>query len=463
MADTTDDPTIDLFVPWDDDVGAADEENEQPPPPPLDAGLLSWRMPPVESHSDWTLEISSTELSSNGERKEKRQTYHVHKNILSVGPKKSLYFERIFLSLNFAESETKTSKIELNEAAAKAFPFMLDFLYSREDKLELSTENATALHFLGQYFEIHRLRWETARFCKIDISMDNLVAYYEQGKLFHADAILKIVAIQCRKNLKMIGLESQLMELSDATLWRNIIHLFRQQGKGDSSSDHSEYLSRLIAKFCSSHRDLVDAATFTYFTDPIHMEEVDKDAAIPLLQLEGLFLPNTKTSEMLSNLQYRCIEAIASSWEDIDVSSLRRDLTGLNPGLFDFAFASVVEEAKFDKKQIEKFLVDRIAVSGAGMECVNGIYTRAEEIHNCAPVFTMKGTYFDNPAIYEIYLEGGMWTIGSRDLSALPEDSYHVFYVAPRIEGNQRSPVTNGWEAEDDVDNPAPTLRVLCG
>jgi len=97
---------------------------------------LDWRMEPKETLSDWTIEVVVD--------KKTHSTYHTHRVTLSLGSKKSEYFERLFQSENFVEQKTRTSRIELDELAAQAFPVMLDFMYSLWDdsKSPITHENS---------------------------------------------------------------------------------------------------------------------------------------------------------------------------------------------------------------------------------------------------------------------------------------------------------------------------------
>ena len=155
---------------------------------------LDWRMDADKSHSDWTIEILVGEKIHG--------TYHVHKSMLSVGSKRSEYFERLFGNKNFSEQQTNTSRILLEELAAKAFPLMLDYLYSLWDdnKLPITHENAVVLHYLGGYFEVRGLRKRARTFWKQDMKngdLGDLAMYYEHAKLFHDEKAYRAVVEKC--------------------------------------------------------------------------------------------------------------------------------------------------------------------------------------------------------------------------------------------------------------------------
>jgi len=110
-------------------------DSDREPPAIDDDELQTWKLDPQESHSDWTIEIVSETTTEGGKVTTKTDTYHVHKHVLSTGPRKSEYFTRLFQNEGrFAESQSKCSRIELHELAAKAFPAFLSFLYAPEIK-----------------------------------------------------------------------------------------------------------------------------------------------------------------------------------------------------------------------------------------------------------------------------------------------------------------------------------------
>lgn len=154
-----------------DDRAFYDSDLEEPDKP--NESRLDWRMDPAQSHSDWTIKITH-------EGETLCDIYHVHKCVIAVGAKRSEYFATLFGSqLPLRETANNTSNIELHKVAATAFPVLLDFMYSCKDKLQITTENSTALYYLAQYFQIKRLRWEARQFWQIDLSLENAGVYYE--------------------------------------------------------------------------------------------------------------------------------------------------------------------------------------------------------------------------------------------------------------------------------------------
>ena len=147
---------------------------------------LTWRMPPEDSLSDWMIEIVESNAFSTSTTLPISYNYHVHRNILAVGSKRSQYFVGLFQKnkANYSESETSTSRIELDELSASAFPAMLDYMYSRNDELDISCQNAAALYNLSQYFVIESLQRETRKFWQDEMEVDEFGTYYEQAAKF---------------------------------------------------------------------------------------------------------------------------------------------------------------------------------------------------------------------------------------------------------------------------------------
>jgi len=185
-------------APKDDDAYDSDE-----PPPPVQDAVSSYRLDPEESLSDWTVEIVVDGTTHS--------TYHVHKQNLAVGPRRSEYFVKIFSGGGrFAESRDNKSRIELEELNAKYFPELLDYAY--EGKLQLKTENSTALDSMAKYFDMRRLRWEAKQFWQKDIQQATTCGtYYEHARMLKDDKILNVAVATCSENIMNIDTSSLLV------------------------------------------------------------------------------------------------------------------------------------------------------------------------------------------------------------------------------------------------------------
>jgi hypothetical protein len=292
-------------------VSALDEyDSDEEPQKETPKEWQNWRLDPVETLSDWTIEITTI---INNEEKEQIDTYHVHKYALAVGPRNSLYFERLFgLGVcKFSEGQSSQSSINLHELAAEAFPVMLDFMYAPTGQLEATTENATALHYLGQYFEIRRLRWDAKQFWKKNLGLDTVAIYSEHARIFQDEKILNAVASVCAKKIMKIDASHRILACSDFRLWYDILH-----NNGMLPNDEfSRHLSTLIASFMEQND--VDADTFEQLTSADVLPEINFDAAQKLMELENKITHTS--SDKMSGLEERCISALSQRWEGIRV------------------------------------------------------------------------------------------------------------------------------------------------
>ena len=152
---------------------------------------LTWRRDPKESFSDWKIIVNSK--SAKGDGSDSPQTYHIHKAIVGAGPRGSHYFGRLFHSDHLKESESSTSRTELEESSMKAFPIMLDFIYGDKD-VEATGETAVALRHLASYFDVPTLFENVNNFIMNNIDEDNILVYSQEAQLYQDDGVIEAVA-----------------------------------------------------------------------------------------------------------------------------------------------------------------------------------------------------------------------------------------------------------------------------
>jgi hypothetical protein len=131
-----------------------------------------WRDDPAESFSDWKIEIVVEEGDSKYS-----QIYHVHKTFLAHGPRRCEYFTKLLRSEEvFKENHSGISQITLDPLSAKALDYVYGFNHS------ITTETATALDYLGDYFGNSELQTFSIQFGYKDMSLDNVHVYYAHAE-----------------------------------------------------------------------------------------------------------------------------------------------------------------------------------------------------------------------------------------------------------------------------------------
>ena len=388
---------------------AIEDYNSDEEPMPEEEHCWKWRGDPDKTHSDWKIEVvvaagaaatsaecgggggDNEEGSSNGCESSSQETlvsventYHVHKYVLGYGLHRSVYFERLFQTADrYAESKSRTSRIELDPLAAKAFPQLLDFVYSSDDNgLAANTENATALHYLGQYFEIRRLRWLARQFWKKDLSLINVDTYYEHAKKFHDGRVLEAAASLCSKNIMKIESTSRIIQISDSNLWIRIL---------DEADNHDAtrlHLSSLIAAHCGNIE--VDEETFQKLTREGILPRIAFAAAPKLSDLEDkVTTPDDRCKGThregegdLSNLQKRCVKSMAEKWEALDTSDqdTMEFLQRKKPSFLAELLAESLLKSKTAKHDLEQSLSSKCQHLSS---CENSLTQANRELSSC--------------------------------------------------------------------------------
>lgn len=309
-------------------------DSDEEPPPVEPEELFYWRMDPDESHSDFVIEIEW----SSSERTSQVDTYHVHRNVLSLGPRRSDYFARLFHG-PFVEARESLCRITLEAVAARAFPALLDYAYGAPT-LQCTTETATALHYLGQYLEMRRLRWEARQYWWKDMCLENYAIYYQHAQLFHDERILQRMQVSLgSEQLKQLPLDSELLRVMDP----NFLLTLLQTASLILEVDHdlSGYASRLISgmlEHCVLETDenndrlggdmdespkAVDANLFVQITDASYIPVIDSCVAVNLLLMERRLVKPPE--DTLTCLQQRCLISLSDDWQHMKLSQQSMD------------------------------------------------------------------------------------------------------------------------------------------
>ncbi|GKY97311.1 hypothetical protein MPSEU_000689500 [Mayamaea pseudoterrestris] len=275
---------------------------------------LDWRLDPKLSYSDYALEIISVSEGANaGARKKRRTLYNVHKNILSVGVKKSDYFAKLF-----QQKSPEPTPIELPKLAADRVPIMLDYIYGLNggDPLQLTTETASALYYLGEVFQVRKLVWEARNFWQKNLleNSANYLIYYEHAKLLGLEPILQAVARVRAFQLLQRQTPEKIMQMANPEFWLQVLQITLTESDGIFMSNAvSLHASTLTARICSRSRDM-DEQLFLQITDAKYLPRLDPQAARTLLELEEIIV-KSKKPDKLTSLQDRCMDALTDAWQ----------------------------------------------------------------------------------------------------------------------------------------------------
>jgi len=274
---------------------AATSENSKVDPTP--SIQLSWRQDPIESLSDWTIEVVARETKAT-------TTYHVHRRILAFGPKRSEYFAQLFEN----PRSTKKSVFELGSAEAQVFPMLLDHMYTNSE-LHLDMIAAYALYSIADQLEVPSLLLCVTDFFSRITSKDNVVDFLKIGESFRDKMLLYTIFDRCAEELRSIDLDAA--RKIKPTLLVEVLRRSKIVSKKHKCS--SSRLSQVVAACMEEHRSSLSLELFRTLTDKEYLPYIEGTAAIKVLALEQEF--TSQGSE--PTLHERCLSSITNSWDSV--------------------------------------------------------------------------------------------------------------------------------------------------
>ena len=263
--------------------------------------LLTWRLDKDESFSDWTIEVHyeyelNLEFMMGEQNKKGREvkTYHVHRNILATGPKKSGYFEALLKSGQFSESSNNKSVVELPSGIIHDFDDFLDYLYAppSECKRLIHRYNHRPLLHLAKYFLVPRLLEDVYDFIKKDIQDIDYVKEYliEFGNAVDDEAkeIIRLAASVCATNILHIepieydsyghplehcnnNKSSLLATLSPAIFLHIITEARKSKDFMKLSADSKDHICRLAISYFKLHHSSLNSYYFVAVVSELYL------------------------------------------------------------------------------------------------------------------------------------------------------------------------------------------------
>jgi BTB/POZ domain len=278
-----------------------------------DEDEIPWRMDPMESLSDWTIVVKvkpSNEI----------QTYHVHKNFLGLGSRKSEFFLNIFKNSKNTATATSnnTTELELLQPAAIVMPSVLDYIYA--DKLVITTQSVLGLRFLSQVFGIKQLFLKVMEFIQHDLSLNTIAMYYVTSTQLGDQKIRNIASRHFGRNVLKIDQSHPLLKFMDPYFFSSTL-IYIAKNENVRKKLHA---SLLVAEYCKLQQESLDYDLFLMLTNEDHLQVIHYSAALDILKMELHYSKsksrssstNNETSNIgTSNIRERSIIAIAGKWK----------------------------------------------------------------------------------------------------------------------------------------------------
>jgi hypothetical protein len=161
----------------------------------------------IVSFSDWTINVNAVEVTGNDNNNSSSSsnhsyassssvdTYHVHRNVLAIGGRRSAYFANLF-HYDINDGSSHCTHIVLTTRAAAYFPEFLDYIYSSH-AFTITTRNAVALLFLAQAFQVVSLQSQIQEFIEQDIRLYNFGYYMSEAIYFSEENVALKVMDTC--------------------------------------------------------------------------------------------------------------------------------------------------------------------------------------------------------------------------------------------------------------------------
>lgn len=343
------------------------------------AAALSWRGDPLQTFSDWTIIVATSEFDS--------RTYHVHKTILSVGPRSSRYFSRLFMEgCNRYNQSQSSTRIELDEQDADSFPLFLDFMYDTspdaDDDASLtlnvnddfSTMNAVSLRHLARVFDCEGLMLAVNKFIQKDLSLKTGPVYLVQAHVYQDDRLIESAKRLCIENFSRI--ETRSMTRLPLELFKSIMTSVIDRSKSSHTSVEEEealscHLSEVVCQYFEKHPDRMTVRLLLELTNENVMPKIASEPAIGFTALARELnpkdvKPDSEEWRGLIALCQRCARAVVGEygWKDFNISSALDEYlngpcanegssTKLDSLLFATSFAAALERAQRDYQSVD--------------------------------------------------------------------------------------------------------------
>mmetsp|Transcript_26677 Transcript_26677/g.63604 ORF Transcript_26677/g.63604 Transcript_26677/m.63604 type:complete len:1359 (+) Transcript_26677:15-4091(+) len=283
-----------------------------------------WRLDPIESLADFNLEVLNDDTGSV-------TTYNIHKQIVAVGPRRSEFLDDLFLLSH------PSYRLSLDDRSCSLIPQILDFMYCRDYRIHLTTENAPSLRQLGKIFKIIPLVVRIADFILEDMVTDNIGTYVSDS-CFYSDTNLKAVIVdRCAANIDIFDVSHDVWRVMPHDMFLRILSSPHINRKALSC-----HLSLLLKEYFALHQDEINSDIFLRLTTKNVVPIVDREAALPLFELCDKYDTQDGRRE---SLQRRCLDTLSCFWKTTSPGDRQRLFALLRslPSSFTVDFLELVE------------------------------------------------------------------------------------------------------------------------
>ncbi len=310
---------------------------------------VSWKSDPKESFSDWTLHV----VYRDSNQKRRIDVYHVHRNVVGFGHRKSNFLHRDIMRAEVQEfvdfdasnqtelelrelinsgNKAKKEKKEITrlklptESQARSVPMVLDFMYyTNETKQRMSADRSCNVFKVAEGLEVQALQKAIGEFYMKNLSLKNLGEFLTAATEVKADKLLTI----CKAKIgQMITVKPELSSMVPPKFMADILSISSKQLNEARRKEPKKYTGELVvsqsrywskaACICAAKNEAIMTQTlFSRLTSEESLPYIDVSATPKLLSMESTFLETTtsRRANQLTSLQRRCVESIGNDFD----------------------------------------------------------------------------------------------------------------------------------------------------
>jgi len=449
-------------------------------------GKPLWRVDPQESCSDLTIEITS-------KASQVTKCYHVHKVHLVFGQHKSEFFATA-IKKGGPLAGRNEFRLELEDSAAHAFPYFVDFLYTGQDFVsseELSLSKALVLLHLADVFKVPTLVDEMKHFVMDRMTADSLRGCLPLVVTFRKDKSMKTPYLLSHHLMveAVLAQHPHLPDLVDGMDVPFVVAVLKMCSKlvvGRNMIDTTDHdpVSKAALLYLESNKDEITTKSLYQVTNSKYLPSIAASIALRMLELESEILENNKkryeatrkgktskndgsNRDENDSLTVEEEEASSTSLQERCIDALTKDMSRLD---------AIGEAGRIFKKltrpQLAELLVRTIsnrfavvehrnATSAIGKDgdCpihhvkvlsiyaeLNGSYKYLPPTGEYPKRYIMKGEWLGKPSKFYIWRSrDGNWRLGYQYEDA-PSYSIREVSVARNCP-NSDTPPAWGWES----------------
>jgi hypothetical protein len=257
-------------------------------------GIPSWRLDPSRSLTDFTIQILN---QGNGEI----ATYHIHKHMVAIGPRRSEYLDTLFRS-----SELPSTQLTMKEKPANLVPILLDYMYCHDVEVEVTTETVLAYRKVALTFKVIPLLVKAAGFILQDVQTETMSTYVEQATRYKDKQILKLIVARCAAKIDKFDFGDPMWSVMEPETFLQVL-----SSPAIDREKLSAHLSILVTEYQTLHKYEIDSSKFGELTAQELLPIIDRSAALPLLEICDEY----GCPEEFETLQKRCAYVMACYWK----------------------------------------------------------------------------------------------------------------------------------------------------